>query len=630
MNIKPIVVFCFFISITLPGQQLPTNTSSLFSGSGNCSTCHSAQGATLVTNAGEDISPIATWRSSMMAHAAKDPLWQAKVSTEVDENPHLQSIIEDKCTTCHAPLGRTEAVYHGSDYFSLNQALSDSLSKDGVSCTLCHQIQKDNLGLEDSYSGHYKISDDHQIFGPYPNPTSMPMFNQTGYTPVYSSHISSSNVCATCHTLFTPFVDDDGNVAGTFPEQTPYLEWLNSIYPDKNIECQTCHMPAVDEAFKIASRPPWLTTKRQPVWKHDFVGANTFIVSLIKSNLDDVGSTASPVHLDSTLEKTKRMMQYDTVDLTLNGFFDNDSLTILVNVTNLTGHKFPTGFPSRRAWLQVEIKNRSGEVVFYSGSWDTNGKIKGLDDSYEPHHDIITDGDQVQIYQSVMQDLNGDVTYTLLRGAAYIKDNRLPPMGFKSTFSEYEAVAVKGKAAQDRNFNFGYQDGGRDQVTYRIPAQESEYEVSVSMYYQSLSPRFANNLFDYNTSYVERLNRFYSTADKTPVLLKKVQKQFISTSVGLNEPISPNTFALINFPNPFNNSTQFEFFLKRSSHVTLEIFDTLGRALSTVIDGCLPEGSHRIHWTGKDRQLTLLPSGVYIGVLDVEDERYITRILLVR
>ncbi|MEZ4765321.1 MAG: hypothetical protein R3C26_19700 [Calditrichia bacterium] len=39
----------------------------------------------------------------MMANA-KDPLFRAKVSAEVAENPALQAVIEDKCTTCHAPI----------------------------------------------------------------------------------------------------------------------------------------------------------------------------------------------------------------------------------------------------------------------------------------------------------------------------------------------------------------------------------------------------------------------------------------------------------------------------------------------------------------------------------------------
>ena len=117
-NMRKLKAFLLILSVTITSyaQSLPSDISTLFSGSGNCSMCHSAEGATFVSLSGEDISPVSTWRSTMMAHAAKDPLWQAKVTAEVAENPHLQPVIEDKCITCHAPMGRTESIYHGSDH----------------------------------------------------------------------------------------------------------------------------------------------------------------------------------------------------------------------------------------------------------------------------------------------------------------------------------------------------------------------------------------------------------------------------------------------------------------------------------------------------------------------------------
>ena len=203
-----VFVICDFNSLVF-AQQLPTATSNLFSGSGNCALCHSAGNGAFITQSNTDISPITLWRSTMMSNAAKDPLWQAKVKAEVEENPALQSIIEDKCLTCHAPMGRTEAIYNGASHFSFSEAMNDELSMDGVSCTLCHQIQAGNFGIE-SFSGKYQISNVHEIFGPYQSPLSMPMFNAVGFTPVFSDHVHSSELCATCHTLFTPYLDNEG------------------------------------------------------------------------------------------------------------------------------------------------------------------------------------------------------------------------------------------------------------------------------------------------------------------------------------------------------------------------------------------------------------------------------------
>ena len=62
------IVFLLFLTLNSNAQTLPVDTSALFSGSGNCSMCHGAEGTTLVTQTGEDISPISTWRSTMMAN----------------------------------------------------------------------------------------------------------------------------------------------------------------------------------------------------------------------------------------------------------------------------------------------------------------------------------------------------------------------------------------------------------------------------------------------------------------------------------------------------------------------------------------------------------------------------------
>ena len=61
-----------------------------FSGSGICAMCHS----NLTDDAGNDVSNDAQWRSTMMANSAKDPFWQAKISSEIYRNPHVKNIIE--------------------------------------------------------------------------------------------------------------------------------------------------------------------------------------------------------------------------------------------------------------------------------------------------------------------------------------------------------------------------------------------------------------------------------------------------------------------------------------------------------------------------------------------------------
>lgn len=626
------LIFAALICSPLQAQDLTTTTSTLFSGSGNCAICHIAGTSVLTTQAGIDISPTSLWRSTMMGNASKDPLWQAKVTAEVDAHPALQSIIEDKCTTCHAPLGRTEAVFTGSEYFSFSEALSDPLSLDGVSCTLCHQIQSANLGTEASFSGKYEIGSTHEIFGPYTSPTTAPMFNQTGFTPTYSTHVNESWLCATCHTLFTPFVDNDGQVAGYFPEQTPYLEWENSDYPSQSITCQTCHMPATEESMVISISPPWLTTLRSPIWAHDFVGGNTFLNTIFKTHSAEIGVAATGAHLDSTFSKMNRLLTEKTVALSADVNIENDTLNAKVLVENLSGHKFPTGFPSRRAWLNLQIKNSSEQIIFESGNWaEETGEITGIDANYEPHHTVITDENEVQIYESIMQDVDGEVTYTLLRGAEYAKDNRLPPKGFKTSATGYETVAVFGNAVNDENFNHtdtGAEGSGSDQVEYKysVANEGTDFTVTANLYYQTITPRFAADIFTHQTDKITKFYEYYNQASKTPVLLKSISIPVTNTTVPQISNLPSTKFELLhNFPNPFNPTTQISFILYQSDRVILKIYNTLGKEIETLIDDYKTSGKHEISFNAK-----YLPSGIYFYQLKGGSQTKTRQMLLLK
>ncbi len=147
------LILCLFISFTgiLFSQALPTGTSTLFNGSGICEYCHAAEpGDTVMIHNGLDVSPISYWRSTMMGNASKDPFWRARVAEEVHRFPQVQETIETTCLRCHAPMGYTEAFYNGQTSYSMDELRQDPLANDGVSCTVCHQIQPDNFGSQDS------------------------------------------------------------------------------------------------------------------------------------------------------------------------------------------------------------------------------------------------------------------------------------------------------------------------------------------------------------------------------------------------------------------------------------------------------------------------------------------------
>ncbi|HSJ59528.1 MAG TPA: hypothetical protein VLC95_20250 [Anaerolineae bacterium] len=512
------------------GTVLSSFTTADFSGSGTCVMCH--QG--LQDEAGADVSITTHWRSTMMANAARDPVWQAKVSAEVAALPALQEVIEKKCVSCHMPMARTQAEVEGGTVAAQGDGFFDAAhplheaAMEGVSCTLCHQVGDVGLGTMESFTGGYSVDvatepPDRQAFGPYEQPFGRPMQMHTGFVPVYSAHTEAAELCATCHNLYTPYVDAEGNVLGEFPEQTPYTEWQNSSFGGA-VPCQSCHMPTAQGGVVISTMPGRLGP-RQPFFQHWFVGGNALMLRVLSDWGGEMGVTADTAHLDATMARVVDQVGGRTARLTVESLArENGFLTASLKVTALTGHKFPTSFPSRRAWLHVTVADAAGNVIWESGAWNADGTIVGNaadgdPAAFEPHYDVITQPDQVQIYEPIMGDNEGRVTYTLLRAASYLKDNRVLPAGADKGALPAD-VAVYGEAAGDANFA-----GGSDVVTYRMDVGDATgpFTMSAELLYEPLSYRFVMDLLAAGTELTERFGGYYRATDRTPLVVAAIE-----------------------------------------------------------------------------------------------------------
>jgi len=597
MNTKYLQIIVLFIvfPVALTAQRdLSTGRSTLFSASGNCILCHTASGGANSTGTGEDVSPPGGWRSTMMANSAKDPFWQATVESEILHLPHLADLIEERCTNCHIPMGHEQARQDNDTPYTISKALRSSFAMDGVSCTLCHQVTDDDFGSVESFSGGYSISPIRVSFGPYEQPLLQPMYNVSGYEPMYSQHMGRSELCATCHTLFTPFVDDNGHIAGEFPEQTPYIEWRSSIYPSLNTQCQTCHMPVIDEALRISSIPPH-SPERSPFYQHHFVGGNTTMLGILKTYADELGVTALDEHIDSTTNRTIRQLEQRTVRLSGGALLVDDTLHITCELENLTGHKFPSGFPSRRAWLNVLVRDNGGRVVFESGAIDRSGEIIGIAEPFEVHHLAIDSQHQVQVYESILGDVNGEATVELLRAATYLKDNRIPPMGFPASQLDNDSIGVAGLARFDHDYASGL---GRDVTQYRTPINpgDSPFSITVKVFYQSINPAYIRHLAKYSGERIDRMIRYWNdSASRFRVI---ASAEWSSTIVDVEKNATPVEFHLnAPYPQPaslqYTESINVPLSLSRpTSNVTMVVTDMLGRRVMSRDFDFMPSGSH--------------------------------------
>ena len=180
-----------------------------------CSFCH----------AGYDpaVEPAATWRGSMMAQAARDPVfWAALAISEQDF-----AGAGDLCLRCHTPRGWLEGRSSPSDGSAL--VPSDA---DGVECILCHRMAnpdgQEHSGVQNppfiandggappvGYygSGMFVIHDTQARLGPYLNVSAPHATNQSRFH-------RSADLCSTCHDVSNPIV---GDLAHNNGAQVPLL-----------------------------------------------------------------------------------------------------------------------------------------------------------------------------------------------------------------------------------------------------------------------------------------------------------------------------------------------------------------------------------------------------------------------
>lgn len=520
------------------------------SGSDSCASCHNDPSMTIntpVPDVTRNVSIGTAWETSVMANATRDPYWHAVVALELHNFPMLEETINDKCTVCHAPMASDFAKKEGIDLrlFSKGSPDSNDFQKglysmdeqdelfnhamDGVSCTLCHQMEDVNFGNDESMTGGYTILGsptgdiaDRPAYGQYTDPDIGYMRQQAEFLPLHGPHLSTSESCATCHNLNITPVTPGGDAiegAGHFAEQAIYTEWLKSDYAiggPKEASCQSCHMPKVEEAVYIAQGAP---EKRTEFAEHTFLGANTVMQDMFKNYAEELGIKPG-LDFDGSIERNREFLT-TSADVTLSqGSVDGGTLSFDVNIENHTGHKLPGGYHSRRVYLHVLVLDANGQLVYESGKINADGSIDGVAEdtnpaAWEQHYDVITSPTQVQVYQSIVGNHVGQRTHSLLDGSQFLKDNRLLPSGadkytIRQDTSLPDSFGTFGKAIEDPDFV-----GGADTVTYQLQVGLSgSFTVSAELRYQPISFGHLKQIFTQGNE-VEQVDMFRTIYDGT-------------------------------------------------------------------------------------------------------------------
>ena len=477
-----------------------------FAGVTVCARCHQANDIDMRDSIRRDVSPVTELQAGMMSLSARDPYFLAALRREIQAQPGRKAEIEAICLRCHAPVGFAEAPLSIEDLVA-GKSPQAVLAREGVGCAGCHSLDPAALPKD------VVMRTDRVSYGALPKPLEEAMLQMSRTKPVPSPHVEDSKLCAACHTVIVPRLDPASG-GGEIIEQATYLEWLNSDFASQQLAtCQDCHMPHGEDELDRAAKPITTAFSTRPVdapprtgyRRHTLRGGNTYMLRQMAKHAAWLNAPGPADELVAAADATSRFLT-SAARLALVGVGQE----LRVTVINDTGHKLPTGYPTRRMWLRVRATDREGRVVYESGGHkdgaivDADGKRLDKPFDITPHVERAS-SDEVPIWEAVPVDAQGKRTHLLLGTARFIKDNRILPAGWRSDHAEGTRTAPVGT---DRDADFL---PGHDSVMYIVPATATD--ATVELLYQSVPPE---TIESYDPRDSKEAARFRAIADTPP------------------------------------------------------------------------------------------------------------------
>jgi hypothetical protein len=288
-----------------------------------CSTCH------------RDI--YNEWSKSMHAYAWEDKWYQPDYILAHQQTDGATDLL---CGACHAPIAARTGVLPPADGSQF-----DAASLRGISCDFCHTVS----GVEQMFNmGH--VSEPGEVKrGPRGDGKSL--YHEVKFTEVHTK----ADFCGSCHMVTHPST-------GTHIIDT-WDDWKNNEYGRQGIRCQDCHMTPTPGVSKRPGRAALMGIERDNLPFHGFIGGSSYVQ-------DELG------HKEQAEMSREFLRAAAEVKLAKNITADG-TLELTVDVHNVgAGHKIPTGTTYiRLMWLQVEVVDSAGKIVFSSGHIDDKNHV---------------------------------------------------------------------------------------------------------------------------------------------------------------------------------------------------------------------------------------------------------------
>jgi len=316
------------------------------------------------------------WRQSAHANAFRTP-WYVKNVNMLRDAKGVE--YTRHCEGCHNPIALVSGALDKKS--TVNRHFDD----DGVTCSVCHSIQK----VDSRGTGSYVIAqpavlvdaDDKPIYGEVPDQEILAHLDRHSKA-VMKDFYRTSDFCGVCHKAALPKMLNDYKW-----QRAIFLsdEWQQSSYAKQSplpfytkptvSTCQTCHMPPEAAVGKEDG------AKQGKLASHRWIGANTVI--------------AKYYGYDTQLEKTIAFLRNSVLNVDLFAIQRNggklvaplgpapveiapgDDLVVSVVIQNKgTGHNL---IPEQRdfyeSWVEFEAKDAAGHTLLHSGALHPDGEL---------------------------------------------------------------------------------------------------------------------------------------------------------------------------------------------------------------------------------------------------------------
>jgi len=426
----------------------------------------------------------------------------------------LLPVTADLCLRCHAPVGWLEAhsepatasspflkgqfwganlleepTGDGDPSFNINH--ESEAEMEGVQCNFCHRatdvskrLSRHDGSVMASGNGGFIVAPN-TPFDPSQGQDAIPkpnVFQTTG------------NFCGSCHDVTNPLINTKTVVPGTdttemkHPIERTYTEWYWSDYRNTTT-CQDCHEP-----MKFLGAQTWmLYPAMDQLWGDvDQKWIDRGIQNVPASRADAL-ATAAARNSDFMGENAARVEIVDTVKSVTAG---TSAINVNVKITNLTGHKLPTGFAEgRQMWIHIQAFDDDENLVYEDGVLDSNGCLHRTASTkvYEqlieavgyPFLDAeVKEPSPCDIYHDPSKAEGAEFHFILMN--KIVKDNRIPPKGFnKKAYQDDGAFIIPAHLYDNGEY--------WDTTAYRIPVPATgskKLHVTATVYYQTFSREY--------------------------------------------------------------------------------------------------------------------------------------------